>query len=196
MNHIVNFSEFSELVRNDRTIRQYSEDTKVEDTTLREIVSLVRFCASGRNAQPLAYRIVNSEEEREAIFPALAWAGYYKDWAGPEKGKRPAAYLIQCLDTRLAKDPMADPGLQLQTITLGALTLGLGCCIIKSFNKQDIIQKLSIPEHYDPLYVVSMGIPAEKARITEMPDNGDFKYFRDSDGVQCVPKRNIDDLLI
>ena len=193
---IMDFNSLKSLLKRDRSIRQYNESRRVTEAELFDIVSLTRYCASGRNLQPLRYRMVISEEECERIFPLLAWAGYYKHWDGPESGKRPAAYIIQCIDSRLCKSAECDCGLSLQAITLGAVSKGLGCCIIKSFDPEKVKSVLGLPEWCVPVYVISLGYPAEKAVVTEVDKDGDIKYFRDRDGVQCVPKRRMDDLMI
>lgn len=131
------------------------------------------------------------------MFPLLGWAGYLKDWPGPEEGERPAAYLVQCLDTDLTRDCMCDDGLQLQAITLGAAAMGLGCCIIKSFNGGRLREALAIEERYEPLYVVAIGRPLEKVVIEDMaPGSEDIKYYRTPDATHHVPKRQLPELLI
>lgn len=165
---------------------------------MRRLVELTRFCASGRNAQPLRYRIVTAPEERESIFPALAWAGYYKDWAGPREGERPAGYLVQCLDTHLGNDCLCDDGIQLEAISLGAATQGLGCCIIKAFNAQKVAEALGIDARFKPRYVLALGVPAEQVVLEDMDgsEDADFKYFRTPDGTHHVPKRPLGELII
>ena len=160
------------------------------------MVDLTRYCASGRNLQPLRYRIVSTEAECEALYPLLAWAGYYKDWDGPAPAERPTAYLVQCLDTQLTNNCLCDDGLQLQVITLGASALGIGGCIIKSFRKNELTERLSLPSNLEPLYVLALGYPSETARIVPLPADGDIRYFRDSSDIQSVPKRPLPDLLI
>lgn len=190
------FETLRDLLLADRSVRRFDATFTPDSDTLRNLVSLTTLCASARNAQPLRYRIVNTQDEKNAIFPMLKWAGYYSDWDGPDENQRPGAYLIQCLDTEIAKDCGCDDGLQLQAITLGATACGLACCIIKSFNHVSLPQALGIPETLKPLHVVAIGRPAEKVRLVELPENGDFRYFRDADDCQCVPKRSVDDIII
>jgi nitroreductase len=189
------FKELKSLMERDRSIRRYDESRRVSIEQLQSIVGLVRYCASGRNAQPLKYKIVSTEEACEAVFPHLAWAGYYTDWAGPVTGQRPTAYLVQCDDTNIAGGRLCDDGLQLQAITLGAAAMGIGCCIIKAFNVQKVKEALHLPEHLNPTYVVAMGYPAEVAKIVEMKD-GDFKYYRNEKDEQCVPKRDMNEIIV
>lgn len=155
------FSILKSLLESDRTIRRFDHSRPIGDDTLRRLVDLTRYCASGRNLQPLRYRLVSSPAECDALFPALAWAGYYKDWTGPEPSERPVAYLVQCLDTQLTNNCLCDDGLQLQAITLGAAALGIGGCIIKSFNRKILTDALRLPDHLTPLYVLALGYPAE-----------------------------------
>lgn len=192
----IDFGNFRELLKRDRSVRRFIESDKIDYDIIENLVSLTRYCASGRNAQPLRYIIVSDGEECARLFPNLQWAGYYSDWAGPAEGERPVAYLIQCLDTEVSKNCLCDDGLQLQAITLGATTLGLGCCIIKAFNKQGVMEALNIPKRYDPLYVLAIGRPGEKVKIVDMKEDGDFKYYRNSEDEQCVPKRSPEDLII
>ncbi|MCH5234682.1 MAG: nitroreductase family protein [Muribaculaceae bacterium] len=188
----------SELLKKDRSYRRFDESFKIEADTLKKLVGLTRCCSSGRNLQPLKYFMASDEDRCEQIFPLLKWAGYLKEWDGPEKGERPSAYLIQCLDTDLTKNYHCDDGLQLQAITLGATALGLGCCIIKSFNAEKLKEILSLDEYLSPLYVVAIGKPVEKVVIEELKDAGEegIKYYRTPDKVHHVPKRSQEELLI
>lgn len=190
------FDTLKSLLESDRSIRRFDHFRPVTHSTLRSLVDLTRYCASGRNLQPLRYRMVTDAAECEALFQALAWAGYYKDWDGPSPDQRPTAYLIQCLDTQLTADCLCDDGLQLQAITLGAAALGIGACIIKSFNLRVVTETFRLPSHLTPLYVVALGYPAETARIVLLPADGDIRYFRSPESEQCVPKRPLDSLII
>lgn len=182
----------------DRTVRRFQEDKKVEERTLEKLVELTRYCPSGRNAQPLRYVLITKEEDREKVFPLLKWAGYFTEWDGPEKGERPAAYLIQCLDTKYGTNCLCDDGLQLEAITLGMRTLGLAGCIIKAFDHVGMAETLRLDGRYSPRYVLAIGYPAENTVIEEMSgqDDADFKYYRTEDGIHHVPKRPLEELII
>lgn len=180
-----------------RTVRRF-RNIPVNYSNLQKLVELTRYCASGRNAQQLRYRIVSADCEKTQVFPLLKWAGYFPDWDGPEPSERPEAYLIQCLDTDLGKDVLCDDGLQLEAITLGARTLGLGSCIIKSFNAPKLAEVLELPANMLPRYVLALGYPAETVKIEDMDGtaSADFKYYRTEDGIHHVPKRPLSELLI
>lgn len=187
------------LLIQDRSIRRFDNSIRISEETLSELVSLTRYCASGRNLQPLKYRIVSSGEECERVYPYLKWAGYLSDWDGPEPTERPVAYLVQCLDTRLTTSLLCDDGIQLQAITLGATAKGLGCCIIKSFNVVEISKCLDLPPYFKPLYILALGVPVEKVEIEtpeESSDVADIRYYRTPDQVHHVPKRPSSELVI
>lgn len=190
------FSILKSLLEADRSIRRFDNSRPVSRDSLLSLVDLTRYCASGRNLQPLRYRLVTDTAECQVLFPALAWAGYYQDWDGPAPAERPTAYLVQCLDTRLTTNCLCDDGIQLQAITLGAAALGIGGCIIKSFNRRILTEALGLPDHMTPLYVLALGYPSETARIVPLPADGDIRYYRDSSDIQSVPKRPLPDLLI
>ena len=189
------FELLSHLLFHNRSTRRFRQSQRIEREELVNLIDLTRFVASGRNLQPLKYHPVVEEEVCGKIFPLLAWAGYYTDWDGPEEGERPAAYLIQCLDTSLTANSLCDEGLQLEAITLGAVALGYNCCIIKAFNAPALKEVLNIPEQLTPTYVVAIGKSKENIRLVPMNEDGDIKYFRDQEGAHCVPKRPLDELI-
>ena len=195
------FDQLRELLIHTRSTRKFDNSKKVEPELLEKLVELTRYCASGRNAQPLRYVAVSSESMCEEIYPCLKWAGYYKDWDGPDPEQRPRAYIIQCLDTHIANDPMCDDGLQLEAISLGMSTLGLAGCIIKAFDKSrinKILDSQNIESRYDPQFILAIGYPAETIRIEDMDgtESCDFKYYRTPDEVHHVPKRPLSELLL
>lgn len=190
------FELLREMMMNDRSVRRFDEQKAVDESELRQLVELTRYCASGRNLQPLRYRMVTADEELRLVGDNVKWAGYLTDWDGPAEGERPRAYLIQCLDTGLCQNPLCDDGLQLQTLTLGATAIGLRGCIIKSFNAAEIAAGLRLPERMKPLYVLALGYPVERVVIEPIGDDGDVKYYRSEDGTHHVPKRRAEDLVI
>lgn len=192
------FELLKELLKEDRSYRQFDENFKINPDLLKNLIELTRYCSSGRNLQPLKYYIATDKEQCERIFPLLKWAGYLTDWDGPEEGKRPVAFLIQCLDTDLTNNCLCDDGIQLQAITLGATALGLGCCIIKAFNAVKIKEILELPHNYEPLYVIAIGKPLERILIEDLKgfSEENIKYYRTPDGVHHVPKRLLEDLII
>lgn len=192
------FDDLKTLLASDRSYRRFDASRPIGDETLRRLIELVRFCPSARNLQPLRYRIVCSKDECAAIFPALKWAGYLTDWAGPEESERPTAYLIQCLDTSLTSNCLCDDGLQLEAITLGAASLGIHGCIIKAFNAATVTTALNLPDHYKPLYVLALGYPAETVMLTDTDGSADadIRYYRDDHDRHIVPKRPLEELII
>lgn len=194
----VDFESLRHLMMTNRTVRRFKENENVDVDTLKRLVELTRYCPSGRNAQPLKYILVTDPSLREKVYPALKWAGYFTEWDGPDAGERPAAYIIQCLDTKYGMNCLCDDGLQLEAITLGMHTLGLAGCIIKAFNAPELATSLMIDGRYQPRYVLALGYPAEEVVIEDMDGNedADFKYFRTSDGKHHVPKRPLGELVL
>ena len=183
-----------DLLLKNRSYRRFEQEVRISEEELCELVGYTRLCASGRNAQPLRYAIVNTEKMCARIFPQLAWAGYLTDWPGPEEGERPSAYLIQLLDTRIVDHCLCDDGIQAQTLMLGAVEKGYGGCIIKAFKNEALRDVLNLPEYMKIMYVLALGKPREEVVIEEMKGE-DYKYWRDAQGVHHVPKRVEKDLI-
>lgn len=184
-----------DLLLKNRSYRRFDQQQRISDAVLRELVALLPLCPSARNAQPLKYYAVTDEQLCAGVFDTLAWAGYLTNWAGPVEGERPAAYLVQVLDTRISENCLCDDGIQVQTLLLGAVEKGYGGCIIKAFKSDLLRGVLKMEEYLKPMYVIALGKPVEKVVLDEIRDN-DCKYWREADGTHHVPKRPADDLMI
>lgn len=184
-----------DLILKNRSYRRFYQSVEITEKQLRSWVDLARLSASGRNAQPIKYILSCKPEKNAKIFSTLAWAAFLTDWDCPTEGERPAAYLIQLLDTSIANQFFCDDGIAAQSILLGAVEAGFGGCIFRSINKPKLMQELVIPEQYEIINVIALGKPKEEVVIDEM-NNGDFKYWRDENGVHHVPKRSLEDLIL
>jgi nitroreductase len=185
-----------DLVRKNRSYRRFHQDVPVALETLRALVYLARLSASGSNLQPLKYVLSCDPETNARIFPHTRWAGYLKDWGGPEEGERPAAYVVVLGDTEIRKDAGCDHGIAAQSIMLGAAERDLGGCMIGSIDRNGLRQTLDIPEQYEILLILALGRPKEAVVLEDVGPEGDTKYYRDADGVHHVPKRSLEEMIL
>lgn len=185
-----------DLVLRNRSYRRFDQEVRVSPDTLRELVDLARQSPSGRNAQPLKYLLVSSRETCDAVFPLLGWAGYLKDWPGPDEGERPAAYILMLGDRNIATNFGVDPGIAAQTMLLGAVEQGLGGCVVATFSREKMASLLNIPDQFDILYVIALGKPVETVVIEPLIADGSIQYWRDEQKVHHVPKRLLQDIII
>ena len=185
-----------DIVKRNRSYRRFYQDKPIDRKELIDLVGLARLCPTGRNLQPLKFFISTDELLNKKIFPSLAWAGYLKDWDGPAEGERPSAYIVILEDRRISESTQWDQGIMAQTIMLGAVEKGLGGCIIASVRKDDLSRTLDLPEHLKVALELALGYPKEEVVIERIPDNGSVVYWRDSQGVHHVPKRDLDELIV
>jgi len=183
-----------DLIHKTRSFRRFKENEAVDMATLRSLIELARLGGSARNMQPLKYILINAPAVNAKIFPCLGWAGYLKNWPGPEKGERPAAYIVCLLDTHLSHDADCDLGIATQNILLGASEKGLGGCRIASISST-LRNVLELDDHLQILLVMAIGKPAEAVSLEDLALEGDIKYWRDAEGVHHVPKRPLQEII-
>ena len=186
----------NELVRKNRTYRRFYQDYPLDRSILRELVDLARLSSTGGNLQSLKYFLSSEPEQNAQIFTTLGWAGYLKDWDGPEEGERPGGYIVVLFDQNIAKIPYWDHGIAAQSILLGAAEKGLGGCQFGNVRKDELRKLLGIAEHLEILLVIALGRPKEEVRLVSLAPDGSIKYYRDEAGIHYVPKRSLDDIII
>jgi nitroreductase len=185
-----------DLVNKNRSYRRFDQNHTIGEETLKDLVELARITPSSANLQPLKYLLSFSPESNDLIFGHLAWAGYLKEWPGPEDGERPSAYIVILRDTDITEAESCDHGITAQTILLGAAEKGLGGCMIGNISRGAFVKDLNIPEHLEVLLVLALGKPIEEVRMEPVGADGDMKYWRDEKGVHYVPKRSLEDILV
>jgi len=184
-----------DLIIKNRSYRRFYQNVPVEMSTLQDLVDLARQSPSAANKQPLKYILSNQHAVNELIFSQLAWAGYLKDWPGPEEGERPAAYILLLADRKISRAIDCDHGIAAQSIMLGAAEIGLGGCILSSIDREKVSEALDIPSDLEILLAIALGKPKETVILEEMPEDGDFKYWRDAEGRHHVPKRSLSEIV-
>jgi nitroreductase len=184
-----------ELVRKNRSYRRFQENRSIDKETLQGLINLARLSPSAGNLQPLKYVLSNTPEKNNLIFPCLSWAAYLKEWHGPQEGERPTAYVVVLGDTDITRKFGCGHGIAAQSILLGATERGLNGCIVGSIRRKMLREALGIPERYEILIVIAMGVRKEMVVIEEVKD-GDIKYWRDDKGVHHVPKRSLSEIIL
>lgn len=185
----------SDLVKKCRSCRKFDNAKPLDRVTLEGLVDLGRQVASGGNLQPLKYFLSADADTNNIIYPSLRWAGYLKDWDGPEAEFRPTGYIIFLRDNEITSNFIIDHGLAVQTVKLGAAEQGIASCIIGSVDRKKLRADLEIPTAYELLIVLALGYPAE-ASVLEKAVDGDIHYWRDEQGVMHIPKRSLDEVII
>ena len=186
----------SELVKENRSYRRFYQDHAIAPEFLKEFVNLARMSASGANLQPLKYILSCDPQKNAEIFSCLAWAGYLKDWSGPEEGERPSAYIVILGDTDISDNAGCDHGIAAQTIMLAAREKGLGGCMLGSINRKTLRSSLDIPSQLKILLVLALGKPKEQVVLETIDPNDSIKYWRDDEGIHHVPKRKLEDIIV
>ncbi|WP_411680811.1 nitroreductase family protein [Clostridium thailandense] len=185
-----------DLILKNRSYRRFYQDTNISLEELRDLIDLARLSSSGTNKQSLKYILSNDHEKNEKIFKQLGWAGYLKDWKGPEEGERPSAYIIMLNDLSISRNYFWDHGIAAQSILLGATEKGLGGCMFGNVNKEKLAEELHIGDNYEIIMVIALGKTKENVVLEELPPSGDIKYWRDENSVHHVPKRALEDIIL
>ncbi len=183
-----------ELALKNRSYRRFYQERSIGEDLLKELVDIGRQTPSAANRQPVRYRLVCTPEENQAVFECLGWAGYYKDWDGPEEGERPSAYILMILPDGV--EAAYDEGIAGQTILLAAAEKGLGGCFLGNIQREKLAQALKLPQGFRADLCLALGYPKETVVLEEIAGDGDYKYYRGKDAVQHVPKKKLEDILI
>ena len=185
-----------EIIRKNRSYRRFEQNHLISKESLLSFVDLARLSPSARNAQVLKYFISNESKLNETIFRELTWAGYLKNWDGPDEGEKPSAYIIILHDKSIADNQYCDEGIAAQSIMLGASEAGLGGCIIAAIRRKHLHKTLNLSNNLEILLVLAIGKTKENIILETIEENDDFKYWRDKSGNHHVPKRKLSDIVI
>ncbi len=186
---------FDDLIKEARSCRRFVEDQRLGAEAIHWLVDCARVAPCARNAQVLRYIAATSEKACDAVFAQTKWAAILK-WDGPTIGERPSAYIAILCPKGSGKLVHMDVGISAQTMQLAAHTKGWGCCMHASFNPNECSELFKVPEDMEIGLILAFGTAKEKRLLAPMPENGEFKYWRDEAQVHFVPKRSLEEVLL
>jgi nitroreductase len=184
-----------DLIRKNRSYRRFYQDRAINEEQLKNLVELARLSPSTANLQPLKFILSWTPEKNSLIFPCLVWAAYLKNWDGPLEGERPSGYIIILGDKGIMENFSCNHGIAAQSIMLGTVEADFGGCIIASINRDRLRATLNIPDKYEILLVIALGVPKEPVIIDEVKE-GSIKYWRDEKDIHHVPKRLLSEIIL
>ncbi|MEI6575661.1 MAG: nitroreductase family protein [Bacteroidota bacterium] len=151
---------FIELAKNRYSSRKYLPEP-VEEHKLMYVLEAGRVAPSAANHQPWEFVVIQSGPMLDMIYPV-----YPREWFS----KAPVVIVIlgdHSQSWKRAADGKdhcdIDMGITVDHMTLAATESGLGTCWICNFNAQLCKSVLKLPEHIEPMVILSLGYPADQA---------------------------------
>lgn len=182
------------LLLKNRSCRGYDHSVRVGEDVLRKIVAVNTKIPSARNQQALRFRLVAAEDEVSVVNQNIKLGGALPELHLPFPGTEPLSFIIVCSAIEPERYVYVDLGISLQSMLLKAVEIGLNGLIICAFNAKEIAEVLHL--EMPPLAVLAIGKSAERFKLVDMPSDGSVKYYREADGVHCVPKRGVEEILL
>ena len=180
------YEELKKLIQEARTTRRFKKDIEIKLKDLREILDLARITSSAKNMQPIKYILVTNKEAVNQLAQNTTWASTIKDWTQSED-ERPSAFILMLNDQMIDGFPMFDAGASFTAISLAAKTKGLATAPLASINKELCRNLFVIPDSYDVMIGIALGVPNEEIRLIDAQDF-DTSYYRDEKQTHFVPK--------
>ena len=180
------------LLRN-RSFRGYDKSYVVHRRQLDAMIAVNPKVASSVNLQRLRFRPVVKGKEADLVNTHIRLGMGLPHLHLPFPGREPEAFIVVCSTVTENPGIDIDLGISLQSMALKAVEMGLGCIIIRNFDREEIREGLTLP--YEPIAVLAVGKPAEKIELVPVHEGDDLGYYR-RDGIHYVPKLTPEDLTI
>jgi nitroreductase len=184
---------FKEIIKNTRSTRRFKSGIIITKDMLIELIDMARQTSSGKNMQPLKYIPIIDEKIKDEVYKPLVWAAHLTSWKQKESEK-PSAYILVLNDTSIDGFSLIDSGIAMQTIMLGATSMGYSGCILASIDKPKYSKLFNLPSHIEPAFIIALGISSEDIKIVNIKN--DTHYYRDKNDTHCVPKRSLEDIIL
>ena len=180
------------LLKRNRSYRGYDASRAVTEADLLKLLEVVPWVGSGKNEQPLRFRLVTGADTAR-VHPLVKLGAALPQEHLPHPGEEPSAYIVICSAVAENKVVDMDLGIAAQSILLRAVEAGLGGIFILNFNPTALQEALELP--LTPLAVLGIGKPAEQVFLMSAKPGDDLNYYR-KDGAHFVPKLQVKDLVI
>ena len=191
---VVKRTSLETLMEKNRSYRGYKKDFEVKREMLERIVAVNTKIASAKNQQVLRFKLVTKESGADLIVQNMKLGGLLPELHLPFEGTEPNAFIIICSTIPENKFVDIDLGIAAQSMLLKATEMGLNGIMIGAFNKAKILDAFNLP--YEPLLMLAIGKGNENIKLQAVDKDDKLAYYRDTNGVQFVPKIRWEQLII
>lgn len=143
-----------------RSIRKFKQ-MEIDREKITKVIKAAVWAPSGGNIQPWRFIIVNDKKLIRHI-----------KMFSPGMFSEPSILIVVCSNKKeafekggiMGRDYLStvDCAMATQNILLASYALGLGSCVIKSFDEIAIKKLLNLPEYISPELMVAIGYPDEE----------------------------------
>lgn len=183
--------EILEAIEKRRSIRRF-QSKEIDIQILSKLVSLAALHTSAANRQPLRFAILTSEN-RESVHECFQWASSVKNFK-ISNGQRPRAYILILSEIKSDEFVYFEAGAAATNIMLAALQFNLSSCCLGVANQEQLAQILPTLNRFEIICAIALGYPDQRSVI--VPYEGSNRYYQDSKGDMCVPKKDFQDLIL
>jgi nitroreductase len=140
-----------EAIKKRRSVRGFT-DRPIDHATMTQILEAARWAPSGGNLQRWRFIVVTDPQTKKLIGDV-----------SPGLFGKPAAIIVICMEKKAKRSQWniwleaCEAGISSQTIMLSASALGIGSCVIVSFAREGVEAILDLPEHIEPMLLVTLG---------------------------------------
>ena len=182
-----------ELLTRNRSTRGYHKPYVVKREQLDQIIAVNTKLGSGCNRQVLRFKPVTKDSGSEKVLENIKMGAALPELHLPFPDTEPEAFIIVCSISGDDKLALIDLGMSLEAMSLRAVEMGLNTLIVGAFNKARLKEAFALP--YDPVAVLCVGKGAEKFQLVPIGEEESHAYYR-ANGVHCIPKLRLSDLII
>ncbi|MGQ9514231.1 MAG: nitroreductase family protein [Thermoproteota archaeon] len=145
-----------EAIRERHSVRSY-RPVLVEKEKILQILEAARLAPSAANIQPWHFIVVTDHYKRKTISEGGIFARFLSS----------SPVVVVCCGDRKASPMwhMVDTSLAVQNMVLAATGLGLGTCIVGSFDEEKVRSLLKIPERLSIVVLLAIGYPTSERDI-------------------------------
>ena len=179
--------EFSEVVRNRKSVRDYDATKDVTDAQLEELFELVKFSPSSYNLQPWEFVVVRDPENKKRLRECANGQKHVEDASATIivlGSMKPSRHAEDVAEDRMKKGTMdaakkkrfdaavkslsenkeksrlwatRSTSLAAMTLMLAAKNMGLATCPMEGFNAECIKKEFGIPDYYEIVMLITLG---------------------------------------
>jgi nitroreductase len=142
--------DVDEAIRTKRAIRHYTDDPLPEEI-VHTILNAGRLSQSAKNLQPWHFVAIQDRQRLEQ----LAEAGQFS----PHLGQAALGVVILTPDPAERFQILFDAGQTAAYMQLAAWELGVGSCLVTSYNREGVSQLLNLPDDVHVRVAIAFGYP-------------------------------------